>query len=186
MSKILFGTLYCKCVVLLADTITIMWYHHHSIFCKGKNFAYYFVNITNITEEGKNVLFASPSQLKWDDLFASFQYKEYKSTQKLIFFFRGNFPARNAAGLVSSVCGNRGNEANCNPVPRWGGRSVCSVTVPHGRVCVCVCVCVCVWCVHAEVMKFGRSPGALTTSVLLELHVPSQTSNNIFTMEPEK
>ncbi len=81
-------------MVLLADTITIMWYHHHSIFCKGKNFAYYFVNITNITEEGKNVLFASPSQLKWDDLFASFQYKEYKSTQKLIFFFRGNFPAK--------------------------------------------------------------------------------------------
>ncbi len=48
-----FLVLCCKCMVLLADTITILWYHHHNIFCKGKNFTYYFVNITNNNEEGK-------------------------------------------------------------------------------------------------------------------------------------
>lgn len=43
---------------------------------------------------------------------------------------------------------------------------MCSITVPHTLMhlvsatwTVCVCVC------HAEVMKFGRSPGALTTSL---------------------
>ncbi len=104
----------------------------------------------------------------WNEIFSSplFSTKNIKVHKS--FFFPREFSRQNAAGLVSSVCGNHGNGAYCNPVPReWGGRSVCSVTVPHTLMVLVsatwtyVCVCVS----HAEVMKFGRSPGALTTSL---------------------